>query len=171
MNKLYNLSSYNKMGGLMLEENKKKSYLKIILPVVVITIIIVILAIHGIRNDYKQLSSESTVSNELGQENLKLTDEMLKEIKDVVEYRYYDTVMIITAREVYENYGFKVTNFVVTSKKKTNNYTYSVYGTLYYEDKISKNKYTDEMRIDYYAVVDKTEEKGYKIMKEIIPLE
>lgn len=153
-----------------MEENKKKSYLKIILPVVVI-IIIVILAIHGIKNDYKQLSSGSTISNELGQESLKLTDEMLKEIEDAVEYRYYEALMVMDARDVYENYGFKVTNFVVTSKKKTNKYTYSVYGTLYYEDTRSKNKYTDEMRIDYYAVVDKTEEKGYKIMYKKTPLE
>ena len=113
--------------------------------------------------------SEETIVNAndiLGEieekQKLKLTNEMLKEIKAKINDEHYELMTLTVIKLLYKLEDYNYTDFVITNQKQTDNYTYKVYAKLYYEDNYG-SKYYDTIDVVYTVEEDSEETKGYSI--------
>ena len=123
------------------------------------------------NDDITLLGIEKEVEGENYQDYLELTNSMIKEIEEENERMIsYPTLAYLYINAFYEfdsdTYSFD--NFEVTNQKKKDDYTYIVYGKLYYRDNYNK-LYYDKVQIIYMAEKDLESSEGYTVsIKDII---
>lgn len=149
--------------------NKKKI---IIIATSVIAIVLVVVALICVIANSKKDEivnindrlGELGVSAEVEEKTkLELTDEMLDEISDTINgagYRFPVFTMMRIKSKLGDKYNYS--DYEITNKKQTDDYTYTVYIKFYYTDNYG-NGYTDTMDAIFTAVEDLTTEKGYSI--------
>ena len=142
--------------------NKKK----IIIATAVIVIVIVALICVFANSKSEEIVNANDVLGEIAEieekPKLELTDEMLKEIKAKINDEHYELMTLTVIKLVYKLEDYNYTDFVITNKKQTDDYTYKVYAKLYYEDNYG-GSYYDTMNVVYTVEEDAEEEKGYSI--------
>lgn len=127
-----------------------KSKLKIIIPVIVI-IAVAIVGIILFANKREQVDT------------LELTAEMIEELEERIEkWNYEIGIALYIAATTTSTDDYSITDFEMTNHKKTDKYTYTVYGKLYYKDNYNNSMY-DKIELKYKAVKDESEEKGYRL--------
>lgn len=139
--------------------NKKKI-------IIIATSIIVLVAVVFI---FVFSGSEETIVNAndiLGKieekQKLELTNEMLNEIKEDINGEHYELITLTVLQKFYPLEDYDYTKFEITNKKQTDDYTYKVYGKVYYEDNYG-GRYYETMDIVYTAEEDTEETKGYSL--------
>ena len=149
--------------------NKKK----IIISTSVIVIVIVVIALICIIANSKKEEEIVNINDRLGElgisteveekTKLKLTDEMIDEIKEDLEHSNTVSMGYIAFKinsHLGEDYQWVTHN--ITNKKQTDEYTYTAYVKFYYKDNYGNEK-SDTLDIIFSAVEDLTNENGYSI--------
>lgn len=147
--------------------NKKKIIISTSVIVIVVIALICIIAnskkkeeIVNINDRLEELGISTKVEEKT---KLKLTDEMLDEISDKIKGADYE-FPVFTIMKIKSKLGdkYNYSDYEITNKKQTDDYTYTVYIKFYYEDNYG-NGYTDTMDAIFTAVEDTTTQKGYSI--------
>ncbi len=135
------------------------------------------------KNSEEKLSTDDIIETEIP--FLELTDEMINEINDeidktdnyidAIDYLAYDEMYrIIMYSRLYDEdlvpadytladlkNEYTLDDFEITNTKKTDSYTYTIYGKLYYSDNYGRQTYTTAQVI--YKVPEKYGKDGYKL--------
>lgn len=92
--------------------------------------------------------------------SLALTEDMIEEIEDKIESDEFETVILISQGAKFKDYTFTSVEF--KNHKKTDPYTYKLYGVLYAEDNYG-DKYRQNFDVTFIAVNDSSTKTGYSI--------
>lgn len=149
-----------------------KKKLIITIPVVVIIAVaivgIILFASKKENEKNEKIQDEArefieSVGNKKEQvETLELTAEMIEELEETIEKDSYEEGIWFTYAMTESTNDYEITSFELTNHKKTDKYTYTVYGKLYYKDNYNNRMY-DKIELKYQAVKNENEEKGYEL--------
>lgn len=147
--------------------NKKKIIIATSVIAIVVIVLICIIVNSKKENEIVNANDrlkELGISTEFKEKTkLKLTDEMIDEIKENLENSNTLSMGYIAFKinshlgEDYQRVKHRITN-----KKQTDEYTYTAYVKFYYKDNYGNEK-SDTLDIIFSAVEDLTNEKGYSI--------
>lgn len=118
----------------------------------------------GSRSEW-EFTKDTTYNPEEQPSTLFLTDDMLDEIEE----KYTSSSMLLQLQILLNasyDEDFEVVDWEVGNAKKTDPYTFVVYGKLYIEDNYGE-KYYQNTNITYTAVEDSEEESGYSIERDV----
>lgn len=94
---------------------------------------------------------------------LELTDEMIDEIEAKINDKDFIILYLATQQLTFKSdEDLTFTDLEIASQKKTSQYTYTVFGTIYAKDNYNK-KYRQNVNIVFTAVEDNKEDTGYSI--------
>lgn len=144
--------------------NKKKIIIIATSVIVIVIVIVALICVFANNNEEIPNAKDVLGITEVEEKpKLELTNEMLNEIKRQVTGEKYELIMLALIKMHYKLEDYTYTDFEVTNKKQTDDYTYKVYAKIHYEDNYG-GRYYDTMNVIYTAKEDAEEEKGYSIV-------